>query len=53
VPAGFTRDNLPVGLEFMARPFAEGTLFKLAYSYEQRTRHRRPPPLLPALRGHP
>ena len=28
VPAGFTTDGLPVGIEFMARPFAEGTLFK-------------------------
>jgi Asp-tRNA(Asn)/Glu-tRNA(Gln) amidotransferase A subunit family amidase len=53
VPAGFTADGLPVGLELMARPFAEPTLFKLAYSYEQGTHHRKPPRLMPALTGEP
>jgi Asp-tRNA(Asn)/Glu-tRNA(Gln) amidotransferase A subunit family amidase len=27
----------------MARPYAEPTLFRFAYAYEQATRHRRPP----------
>jgi amidase len=49
VPAGFTTDGLPVGLEFMGRAFAEPTLFRLAYAYEQGTHHRRPPALMPAL----
>jgi amidase len=53
VPAGFTTDGLPVGIELMARPFAEPTLFRLGYAYEQGTRHRRPPTLTPALRGEP
>lgn len=53
VPAGFTTDGLPVGIEFMARPFAEATLFKLGYAYEQGTHHRRPPASTPALRGEP
>jgi len=53
VPAGFTPDGLPVGVEFMARPYAEPTLFKFAYAYEQATRHRRPPASTPALRGEP
>jgi len=51
VPAGFTADGLPVGIEFMARPFAEGTLFKYAYSFEQDTHHRRPPASTPVIRG--
>jgi len=51
VPAGFTADGLPVGLEFMARAFAEPTLFRLAYAYEQGTHHRRPPATTPPLRG--
>jgi len=51
VPAGFTADGLPVGLEFMARAFAEPTLLRLAYAYEQATHHRKPPPATPALRG--
>lgn len=53
VPAGFTTDGLPVGLEFLARPYAEPTLFRLGYAYEQGTRHRRPPALTPALPGEP
>lgn len=53
VPAGFTTDDLPVGIEFMARPFAEGTLFKLAYAYEQGTLNRKPPATTPAFREEP
>jgi Asp-tRNA(Asn)/Glu-tRNA(Gln) amidotransferase A subunit family amidase len=44
VPMGFTRgDTLPAGLQFFGRPWDEATLIRLAYAYEQATRHRRPP----------
>ena len=33
------------------RAFAEPTLFRLAYSYEQGTHHRKPPRTTPPLRG--
>jgi len=49
VPAGFTTDGLPVGIEFMGRAFSEGTLLRLAYAYEQATHNRRPPASTPAL----
>jgi Asp-tRNA(Asn)/Glu-tRNA(Gln) amidotransferase A subunit family amidase len=49
VPAGFTADNLPVGITFMGRPYDDGTMLKLAYAYEQATHHRRPPSTTPAL----
>ena len=49
VPAGFTTDELPVGLEFLGRPFTEEMLFGLGYAFEQATRHRRPPPNTPRL----
>jgi amidase len=42
VPMGFVR-GLPVGLSFFGRAWSEPTLIKLAYSYEQATKHRRPP----------
>src|SRR5947199_393910 len=53
VPAGFTSDGLPVGIEFMGRPFSEPTLFKVGYAYEQGTHHRKPPATTPQLRGEP
>jgi len=49
VPAGFTSEGLPVGLEIMGRAFAEPTLFRLAFSYEQGTHLRRPPQTTPPL----
>ena len=42
VPAGFFR-GLPVGVSFFGRAWSEPTLIKIAYAYEQSTRHRRPP----------
>jgi amidase len=49
VPAGFSKANLPVGITFQGRPYAEATLIKLAYAFEQATHHRRPPPTVPPL----
>ena len=43
VPAGFTTDGLPVGLELLGRAFAEPRLFELAYAFEQATDNRQPP----------
>jgi Asp-tRNA(Asn)/Glu-tRNA(Gln) amidotransferase A subunit family amidase len=43
VPAGFTREGLPAGISFLGRPYDDGKVIKLAYSYEQATHHRRPP----------
>jgi amidase len=42
VPAGDVLE-LPVGITFMGRAFSEPTLIRLAYAFEQATRHRRPP----------
>jgi amidase len=49
VPMGFARGSLPAGLQILGRPWSEPTLFKIAYSYEQATRHRRPPVSTPPL----
>jgi hypothetical protein len=37
VPAGFTTDQLPVGVSFLGPAFSEGTLLGLGYAFEQRT----------------
>ena len=51
VPMGYTRSNvLPAGITFLGRAWSEATLIKLAYGYEQTTRHRHPPPTTPPLR---
>ena len=42
VPAGDVH-GLPVGISFFGRAWSEPTLIKLAYAYEQATRHRKPP----------
>ena len=43
VPMGFLEIGLPIGLQIVGRPFAEGILIEIAYAYEQRMQHRRPP----------
>jgi amidase len=48
VPAGFGH-GLPVGVSFFGRAWSETTLLRLAYAYEQATRHRRPPQMLPTI----
>jgi Asp-tRNA(Asn)/Glu-tRNA(Gln) amidotransferase A subunit family amidase len=35
--------RLPVGVDFIARPFGEPLLFRIAAAYEAATKHRRPP----------
>src|SRR5215467_7748762 len=46
VPMGFA-SGLPVGISFFGGAWSEPTLIKLAYSYEQATKHRRPPTFAP------
>jgi amidase len=46
VPAGHVH-GLPIGITFVGRAWSEATLIKLAYAYEQATKHRRAPRFLP------
>jgi amidase len=51
VPAGFTGDDLPVGLSFLGPAFSEPRLLALGYAFEQATRARRLPVHTPRLPG--
>jgi aspartyl-tRNA(Asn)/glutamyl-tRNA(Gln) amidotransferase subunit A len=37
IPCGLTRDNLPIGLQLLAAPFAEETLLRTARVFERQT----------------
>ena len=51
VPMGYTRGGtLPAGITFFGRAWDEARLIRLAYGYEQATKHRRAPATTPALR---
>jgi len=51
VPMGYTRGGrLPAGITFFGRAWSEPVLIRLAYAYEQATRHRRPPESAPPIR---
>lgn len=51
VQAGFTDDGLPVGIELLGAGFSEAELLSLAYSFEQATHVRVPPPFTPVLQN--
>jgi len=43
IPAGF-RDDLPIGMQIIGKPFSEEILLRIAFAYEQATDwHRRKP----------
>ncbi len=46
IPCGFTKQGLPVGLQILAKPFAEEMLFRLAHAYEQSTQWHKMKPKL-------
>lgn len=52
VPAGYIqKDNGPIAIEILGRPFSEPTLFKVAYAYEQLSHNRKNPDSVPPLPG--
>jgi amidase len=48
VPAGYVH-GLPVGISFFGRAWSEPTLIKLAYGFEQVTKHRKAPGFLKSI----
>jgi Asp-tRNA(Asn)/Glu-tRNA(Gln) amidotransferase A subunit family amidase len=49
MPAGFTPDGLPIGVELLGRPLSDAKLVAMAYDYEQSVKPPRPPSTTPGL----
>jgi Asp-tRNA(Asn)/Glu-tRNA(Gln) amidotransferase A subunit family amidase len=49
LPAGFTDDAVPIGMELLGAPFSEQELLSLGYAAEQMQNLRQPPFTTPAL----
>ena len=49
IPAGFTADGLPVGLELLGRAFADVRLVSMGYAFEELAPRRRAPYSTPPL----
>ena len=47
VPIGFDNSGMPVGLQLVARPFAEPLLLRVAHAFAQTTGHGAQPPPFP------
>ncbi|MDM5292986.1 amidase family protein [Peribacillus simplex] len=43
IPAGYMKSGRPFGVTLASTAFSEGVLIKLAYAFEQATKHRRSP----------
>ena len=37
IPCGFSKENLPIGLQLLGKPFDEETILKAAFAFEQET----------------
>jgi Asp-tRNA(Asn)/Glu-tRNA(Gln) amidotransferase A subunit family amidase len=51
MPAGFTADGLPTGVELLGRAFSDARLIAMAFAFEQAGPRRRPPPAAPPLKN--
>ena len=51
VPGGYTKNNLPVAIQFVGQPWTDLQLLQVAYAYEQNSKRRAPPATTPELPG--
>ncbi len=46
IPCGFSKNSLPIGMQILAKPFDEETIFRAAYTFEQNTEFHKQKPKL-------
>ena len=51
VPGGYTKDNLPIGIQIFGRQHSDLTILKIGYGYEQASNRRKTPEITPSLPG--
>ena len=44
IPAGFSKDNMPIGMQFISNYFNEEKLLQIAYTFEQNTNYNKMKP---------
>jgi Asp-tRNA(Asn)/Glu-tRNA(Gln) amidotransferase A subunit family amidase len=51
VPGGYTRDNLPIGIQIFGRQHDDLLMLRIAHGYEQFSKRRKAPEITPTLPG--
>ena len=51
MPAGFSTEDLPIGMSFLGPAFSEARLLAIGYAFEQATKARRLPVHTPLRQG--
>ena len=51
VPGGYTKENLPIGIQFFGKHFTDLKILKIAHGYEQVSKRRKTPESTPPLPG--
>jgi amidase len=51
MPGGYTKENLPVGIQFVGKPFDDLRLLQVAQGYEAASKRRKAPGTTPGLPG--
>ena len=46
IPCGFTKSDLPIGLQIIGKPFDEETILRIAYNFEKNTDFHLKKPIL-------
>lgn len=51
LPCGFDSNNMPIGMQIIAKPFGEGSIFQVAHEYQRNTDFHTKKPILTRKKG--